>query len=251
MPRLAPTQPLPQDLRNQSFQGISCEGWDFAGRDIRGCDFRNAKLNGADFSKAIAGRSQRQIMISLLSIVAFAFADVFAGVVVFTGAVSFAGVVVFAGAVVVAGTGAFAIVVAFAVAVSFVSAGLSAIEAFSKGQILLGIGLSVLAIVLLVLTFFSARQAIREFKTITGTNFEGADLGGVNFSHATLNNCNFNDADTSHINWSHIEGARSTIDFTYTRMQLLISRKGTNRRCATFNWSPSDQTEAVRDHSDD
>ena len=187
MPRLAITQPLPQNLRNQSFKGMNCEGWDFAGRDIRGCDFSNAKLNGATFSKVIAGRSRKQIIINLLIAGAFA--------------------------------------------------GLSAIEAFGRGQIPLGIGLSVLAIVFLGFAIISAREAVREFKNATGTNFKGADLRGVDFSHATLNNCNFSGANTSHINWSHTRGVRSDIDFTYIRMQLLISRKGTNGIYADLDFS--------------
>ena len=211
---------------------MNCEGWDFAGRDIRGCDFSNAKLNGANFTRVIAGRSQKQTNSNLLA------AIVVEGVIACTGTGTFVGLggaavggtvaVAVAFAVAVGGTVtvalAFSGLVAFTVAVAV----LKTIEAFGKGQIPWGIGLSVLAIVLLGFTFLSARQAIREFKTATGTNFKGADLRGVNFSHATLNNCNFNDADTRHINWSHIEGARSSIDFTHTRMQLLVSRKGTN-----------------------
>ena len=85
-----------------------------------------------------------------------------------------------------------------------------------------------IAIVLFGFAIYSAREAIKEFKNAVGTNFQGADLKQVDFSHATLNNCKFDNADTSYINWSHVTGTRSTIDFTNTRMQLLISRDGKN-----------------------
>jgi uncharacterized protein YjbI with pentapeptide repeats len=73
---------------------------------------------------------------------------------------------------------------------------------------------------------YFSKKAIREFKNAVGTNFKGAVLKGMDFSGATLNNCGFDNADTSHVNWSHVQGARSSIDFTDVRMQLLISRKG-------------------------
>jgi len=250
MPRLALTQPLPQDLRNQSFKGMNCEGWDFAGRDIRGCNFSNAKLKSADFSKATAGRSQKQIIISLLVagvdagvvaiifagagafVGAFSFRDIFAFVASFSFASAFTIGSVFVVAAISVGVfvGIFAIIfaVVFAGAVISAFAGLRAIEAFGNGQILLGLGFSVLAILCFSLAHASAGKAIQEVKNATGTNFKGADLTGVDFSHATLNNCNFEQADISHVNWSHVEGTRSTIDFTHTRMQLLVSRKGTN-----------------------
>ncbi len=228
MPRLAITQPLPQDLRNWSFKRMNCEGWDFVGRDIRGCDFSNAKLNGANFTRVIAGRSQKQIISELLITGAFAFGVAVA--FIFTGVFALAFAVPLALAFALTGTFALIGKFAFTGAVAFAGTGavLKAIEAFNKGQIFLGIGLSVLALVCLHFALFSAREAIREFKNATGTNFKGADLRGVDFSHATLNNCNFNQADTSYINWSHTEGARATINFTEIRMQLLISRKGTN-----------------------
>ena len=259
MPRLVITQPLPQDLRNWSFEEMNCEGWDFAGRDIRGCDFRNAKLNDADFSKAIAGRSQKQIITSLLIAVgvAVAVAVVFTVVFVFAFAVSaevagtgrfavafaFVVIVVAGLAVAVAFLFAFAfsvtVAIVFSVAVAFtgVFTILRAIEAFGNGQILFGLGFSVGALVCFGFALFSAGQAIREVKNATGTNFKGADLTGVDFSHATLSNCNFEDATTRHINWSHIEGARWPINFTHARMQLSINRKGTDGFYSDLNFS--------------
>ena len=116
---------------------------------------------------------------------------------------------------------------------------LNAIGVFGKEQLLVGLALSVATIMFFGFSLVSAALAIQEVKNATGTNFKGANLKGVDFSHATLNNCNFKDADTSHINWSHVEGARSSINFTYTRMQLLISRKGTNGIYSDLNLSDS------------
>ncbi len=238
MPRLVIAQPLPQDLRNGSFRGMSCEGWDFEGRDIRGCDFRNAKLKGANFSQAIAGRSQKQIIIELLfafalaSIFASAFASAFGDAGTATGVVIGAFAIAFIGAVAVelsiAIAGALALAGAIALAGAFALAVLRAIDAFSQGRMLEGIVHSVFAVVCLRSSLSSLRVAIRGFKNATGTNFKDADLEGVDFSHATLNSCNFDQAGTRYVDWSHIEGDRSTIYFTESRMQLLIDRKGTN-----------------------
>ena len=74
MSRPSPTQPLSQDLRNQSFREVNCEEWDFSGRDIRGCDFKNTKLNSANFSKAITGRSEKQITNDIILTIAVAVA---------------------------------------------------------------------------------------------------------------------------------------------------------------------------------
>ncbi|MCY7284928.1 MAG: pentapeptide repeat-containing protein [Cyanobacteria bacterium CAN_BIN43] len=201
MPRLVSAQPLPQDLRNRSFQG-SCEGWNFEGRDIRGCDFRNAKLKGANFSQVTAGRSRKQIIIDLLIVVAFAF--VVAVAFAFAFAFSAVFVVVFASAFAVIFASGFVGAFAGAVAGSFAGAfGVTvyrAINAFSKGQMLEGILFSVVAIFCLPFSLYCLRQAIREFKNATGTNFKGADLQGANFSHATLSNCDFDQADTNYIN---------------------------------------------------
>ena len=211
MPRLVIAQPLPQDLRNGSFRGMNCEGWDFEGRDIRGCDFRNAKLKGANFSQVIAGRSRKQIIVELLIAVIFvvalavSVASMFAGAVIFAVTVSvtvaFAIIfaVVFIGLFVVAFIGIFVSASALGVA------GWAAIDVFSEGRIPKGIFFSVIAIVCLIIFLYFLRESIREFKNLTGTNFKGADLQGVNFSHATLNNCNFDQADTRYVNWSHVE----------------------------------------------
>jgi uncharacterized protein YjbI with pentapeptide repeats len=72
------TQPLPRDLRNQSFCGLDCAGWDFAKRDLRGCDFRNANLNGANLSQVIGSKSQKQIVAMIAGAVAGVITGVFA-----------------------------------------------------------------------------------------------------------------------------------------------------------------------------
>jgi uncharacterized protein YjbI with pentapeptide repeats len=212
MPIRIIAQPLPQDLRNCSFRGQDCSGWDFSGRDIRGCDFRSAELNGANFQKVIAGRTQKQIAISI----AVAFAAVFAAVFVIVAAAAGTSAVAFASAVVSAVSFAVISAVAFAVVV----------QAFSQGRIVEGFILSVVAIVSFFFFWGCLRDAVREFKNATGTNFTGANLTGTDFSYATLNNCSFDNANTTLVNWSQAKGARSTIDFTSIRMQLLTSRKG-------------------------
>jgi uncharacterized protein YjbI with pentapeptide repeats len=250
MPIRIIAQPLPQDLRNCSFRGQDCSGWDFSGRDIRGCDFRSAELNGANFQKVIAGRSQKQIDINIAVAVAVAVAVVFVVVIadadvvansvvvafVFSVIVAFAG----AGAVVVAATNSVAVAVAVAAAVAAAAAvavavaaaaavavaGLRAIQAFSQGRTVEGLILSAVAILCFLFSRYVLREAVREFKNVTGTNFKGANLTGTDFSYATLNNCSFENANTTFVNWSHAEGSRSTIDFTRIRMQLLTSRKG-------------------------
>ena len=257
MPRHPITQPLPQDLRNQSFRGMNCERWDFSGRDIRGCNFRNTKLNGANFSKAIAGRSKKQITNDVVLIIAGVFAVAVAvalavaGMGVGVGAGAVAGI--FAGAGAGAGAGALAVAVAGALAgvglLAGTGAGLRAIEAFAKGQTLEGVSWSVTAIVSFMFAIYSARKAMKEFKNEVGTNFQGADLKQVNFSHATLNNCKFDNADTSHIDWSHVTGTRSTIDFTHSRMQLLISRDGKNGKYLEMDLSDQHLVEVELNHA--
>ena len=106
-----------------------------------------------------------------------------------------------------------------------------------------------MAIVLFAFAIYFARRAIKEFENAVGTNFQGADLKQVNFSHATLNNCNFDDADTSHIDWSHVTGTRSTIDFTHSRMQLLISRDGKNGKYLELDLSDQHLVEVELNHA--
>ena len=213
VPKRAIAQPLPMDIRNWSFRGLDCQGWNFSGRDIRGCDFRNAKLNAADFTRAIAGRSAKQQIRDITIVVAVAVA---------VGGESVSAVVV--GVAVVAGMGAFAGV--FTGAGAFLVR--NAADSFVKGQILLGIAFSLLAIAAFAFSIYSTREAVKEFKNATGTDFSGACLRSVNFTSATLNNCKFDDAETSYVNWTDVSGERSDINFEYKRMQLLISRKGAN-----------------------
>jgi uncharacterized protein YjbI with pentapeptide repeats len=123
-----------------------------------------------------------------------------------------------------------AFTVAFAVsgAISGAFAVSRAIETFNKGQTPAAVFWSVLAVLLLLFAFLSAREALQHLRESTGTDFRRADLQGVNFSHATLNNCNFDRANVRFVNWSHATGDRSTLDFTSPPMQLLVSRSGTN-----------------------
>lgn len=178
------TEPLPKDLRNGSFRGLNCEGWDFSGRDIRGCDFRAANLKGANFKGAIAGRSNQQIVRAIFAAIgligavvtiffasfAFVFAFVFAIVGAGVGLVQFAGVAI--NAVWVAAIIAFGIAVFDAVIFVFVAAIiLSSVFGLRLGEGFLGLGTML--------------------EMLLGTDFRGADLTDTDFSHAVLNHCKF------------------------------------------------------------
>jgi uncharacterized protein YjbI with pentapeptide repeats len=253
MPRRVIAQPLPLDLRNWSFRGANCEGWDFSGRDIRGCDFRNAKLKGANFRGVIAGRSQRQILATVAGSIAGAGTGVITGLIVGAGAGASTGalvgvlvagavagaVAVLIGAVAVLGTvlgasagtvaiaviGSVTVLVAGSVTVLGVVFGAVAVYVFESGNILGGIVGLILAIGCLLIAFYSAREAIREIKAATGTDFASADLQGVDFSHAKLNNCNFAGVNTQYVNWSHATGNHTSI-LKDTHIQLMTSRQG-------------------------
>ena len=248
MPRPSPTQPLSQDLRNQSFRGMNCERWDFSKRDIRGCDFSHAKLNTTNFSKAIAGISRKQNTLRVAILVVGAGMGASVVVVVGTGVGVVAGMGTIAGVVASAITtviiGAVideiegSVALAYLRAVSSAGAGLMAMEAFSvKERTNEGIFWIFTAIAMCYLSLHSARKANKKFKNAPGTDFQGANLRQVNFSHATLNNCKFDNADTSHINWSHVTGTRSDIDFTDVRSQLLVSRDGKNGKYLAMDLS--------------
>ena len=141
-------------------------------------------------------------------------------------AVEFAG----AGAGTIAGAiaGAIAGVGPVVVAVAVAALAKNAIDSFAKGQILLGIVFSLLAIAAFALAAYSACEAVKKFKNAPGTDFSGAILKSVDFTDAVLNNSKFDDAVTDYINWKNATGDRSNIDFSHKRMQLLISRKGAN-----------------------
>jgi uncharacterized protein YjbI with pentapeptide repeats len=268
MTRKVLTQPLPMDLRNCSFRGANCEGWDFSGRDIRGCDFRGATLTGANFSKVIAGRSLKQNSINIVLVipafvvsfviafnVAFAAAGTFGLAVanaftfVFAATSTFAVVLIglfllaVVGAFAGAGAGAFVITgevaVRFAVTGTVAGAGLGAgwhaIADFNHGQGTEGTVLSTIAAFLFFCSFAFIPTAIKGLRDSTGTNLQGAGLKSVNFSYSMLNNCNFDKADTSFVNWTGIEGVQSTIDFNDTQMELMITRNGISQNYCGFD----------------
>jgi uncharacterized protein YjbI with pentapeptide repeats len=254
MPRRVIAQPLPMDIRNWSFRGRDCEGWDFEGRDIRGCNFSDAKLASANFSQVIAGRSRIQVVLKTLITVTAEVLLFFVCAFRVSTTIKFVDVVEFVGSDVVVNERQFLKILEFALtvatAVKFklvgilagvsVGAVLRTIQAFSKGQTAEITIFSAMAIVCFLLALYCSREAVREFKNAIGTKFEGADLKGATFSSATLNSCSFDKAETAYVNWSHVEGARSTINFTTTKMQLLTSRKGNSSMYSSLDLSEQD-----------
>jgi uncharacterized protein YjbI with pentapeptide repeats len=252
MPRRVISQPLPIDIRNWSFRGQNCEGWNFEGRDIRGCDFSHAKLHNANFKRAVGGRSQKQIYGNIFR--AFLYTVTFLGagffLLILADSKGFLGPFIGVGVIALlkARRETFSradfetIVSASAFTGSFtgVFAGcfvLSIHKAYNQG-LTTEVTMFILAGMVFALSAaHSLDKTVQELKNSLGTNFQDANLKGATFSHATLNNCNFDNAETTYVNWSHVEGARSSIDFTNIRMQLLISRKGNSSMYSNLDLS--------------
>lgn len=242
------------------FSGRDIRGCDFIKAKLEGANFsqviagRSRKQNLVTVTGAVTGSIAGSVIgaVAITGVVT----DVVAGTVTGTNATEILVLGAFIGAVAIAGAVAAIVIltviltvvfsagshanpvdgvadvftVAFAVsgAISGAFAVSRAIEAFNKGQTPAAVFWSVLAVLLLLFAFLSAREAVQHLGESTGTDFRVADLQGVNFSHATLNNCNFDRANVRFVDWRHVKGDRSTINFASARMQLLISRNGTN-----------------------
>jgi hypothetical protein len=231
MTRQALSQPLPMDLRDYSFRGTNCEGWDFSGRDIRGCDFRTATLTGANFSRAIAGRSPKQTSTDITIAVAIILALVVALAITTRAITEFpvgaaigvtvAGVI--AGKVSDAGNagGTFGVAGGSAIVIMGVGASIVVVasmlisEGKTSTEVILG---AMGGLFVLYMGCLSFKAAIKEFKNATGTNFENAALKGVNFSYSELNNCSFRGADTSLVNWTGAKVIRTSIDVEHKQI---------------------------------
>jgi uncharacterized protein YjbI with pentapeptide repeats len=258
MPRKVIVQPLPIDIRNESFRGQDCEGWDFSGRDIRGCDFTDSKLNGANFKLVVAGRSKRQVITDLLingsiaAIVGSAISFVVAGAFTFAGTFLGAVIVLIAvsATILVAGAGKSECKISGlgsfigAVSGAFIGTGLTVEKLFRVGRITEGYFLFFLALCSLSVALIMIYKAIHQIMNTTGTSFKGAKMRDVDFSYALLNNCDFNDTETAYVNWYHVQGKRSTISFDDPRMQILISRKANNSMCLNLDLKDLDLTKA-------
>ena len=192
------TPPLPQDLRNLSFLGMNCAGWDFSGRDIRGCDFRNAKLNGANFSGSIAGTNQKRqfktvIVMTLAFITGLGLGSFLVGV-----------------SASIASTVAFLfwkkrpIVFDFALTGiywgAFLAASIKIINSLSNGRTAYAIGLA--SIAFLAMAFLWTYETKKTFRYRSGTTFKNANLEGANFSEAVLDDCNFDKANLNNVTFS-------------------------------------------------
>lgn len=254
-----------QSFRGLNCEGVDFSGRDISGCDFIGAKLKDANFNRVIAGRSrkqnlvtVAGAVAGSVTGAVTGAVAITgvVSDIVAGTIIGTNATEILALNASIGAVAIAGAVAAIVIVTVVFAVVFsvgshanlvdgvteaftvafaVSGSISgafavskAIEAFNKGQTPAAVFWSVLAVLLLLFAFLSAREALQHLRESTGTDFRVADLQGVNFSHATLNNCNFDRANVRFVNWSHVKGDRSTLDFTSARMQLLISRSGTN-----------------------
>jgi hypothetical protein len=239
-PNLVP--PLPQDLQNRSFKGQDCQGWDFSGRDIRGCDFRKSNLRDADFTGVHAGRTQQQINrekiaipIGLILGIVFAIVlmtaykspvvltresiDAAARMAMITLAIGMTLILVAAAGFQFLSLSTGLVAMAAALMLGMMATNMfnlmDSMSRLSQPQYeLMAVAFIVHAIVLPGLSIFYYRQMIKLFHNAIGTDFQGANLSGANFTDAMLKNCAFKDADISQANWTNVETSRCDRDVT-------------------------------------
>jgi uncharacterized protein YjbI with pentapeptide repeats len=137
----------------------------------------------------------------------------------------------------------------FTAILSFLMTCLRGIEAFWQWQFVAGFFWSVFSLICLIVILGSFVIVFKTFREMVGTNFGGSNLIDVDFSHARLDSCKFDNADVSFINWSHVQGDRSTIDFTDTLMQLLISRNGKNGKYLDLDLSDQNLVKVELQHA--
>jgi uncharacterized protein YjbI with pentapeptide repeats len=253
-----------QDLRNCSFRGKDLAGADFRKADIRGCDFRKANLEGADFSEVTAGQSSKQIFIAfgyaVMLALAVAVASMTATTSAFAGKVLVAFVTLFAILFAIAvgsarkymvyltfvGTYAILFAFAFAFAFAFVVAVTSAFVStvafaeFSRGNILGGVGLSLLSLSLMFLMYIFWNRFRQEIQKKVGTSFQEATLTYAKFTGAIINKCNFRDAILYQVDWTRADLAHSGfsgyLDNPLVR-KLCTSRIGVNQDFSSIDLS--------------
>jgi hypothetical protein len=235
-PNLVP--PLPQDLQNRSFKGQDCQGWDFSGRDIRGCDFRKSNLRDADFTGVHTGRTQQQINREKIAIPIGLVLGVVLTIMMMTGYKSSTIVThesinaSMQAAMVALLIGIGLIFMAIAI-FSFLrlNVGLTAmtgamsITSFNvplfmiMSSPVIGLQESVMififgAICASGVGIFYYRLTVKLFHNAIGTDFQGANLSGANFTDAMLKNCAFKQADLSQANWTNVSTSRCDRDVT-------------------------------------
>jgi Pentapeptide repeats (8 copies) len=235
-PDLVP--PLPQDLQNRSFKGMDCAGWDFSGRDIRGCDFRKSNLRDADFTGVHTGRTKQQINREKIGIPIGVILGVVFGVMLMT-AHKTPTVSTLESLDAAARMAEFTIVTAvalmFGAIATFVwlrlSAGMMAMTgAMSIAPLSVPIfnlinsplnALPIKVVIFIVGAVFSSgagvfyyRLTVKLFHNAIGTDFQGANLSGANFTDAMLKNCAFKQADLSQANWTNVSTSRCDRDVT-------------------------------------
>jgi Pentapeptide repeats (8 copies) len=242
MPRPNLVPPLPQDLQNRSFKGMNCAGWDFSGRDIRGCDFRKSNLSDADFTGVHTGRTNQQINREKIGIPIGLILGVVFAIVLMTAykspailtresidaAARMATLTLAIGMtlmfVAVAGFQFFSLSTGLISMTAALMLGMMATNMFSLMDSmsrmsqpqyeLMAIAFIVHAIILPGLSIFYYRQMTKIFRNAIGTDFQGANLSGANFTDAMLKNCAFKDADISQANWTNVETSRCDRDVT-------------------------------------
>ncbi len=214
------THSLPQDLRNKSFRGKNCEGWDFSGRDISGCDFRNARLDGANFRNAITGQTRKKNSIYLLTLGFFMIVGIIGRAITYSSGK--AGINNFSLVNMILIILLLILPYSLLTEASFlglimgvwtaatVYMGWQTIEVFGYAVARLSYGLIFYAIlnlfltgIFLYITLGIARGIQQIFQDVTGTNFQGTDLQGLNFENATLCNCNLDSRKKKNFNWSY------------------------------------------------
>jgi uncharacterized membrane protein len=231
-PNLVP--PLPQDLQNRSFKGQDCQGWDFSGRDIRGCDFRKSNLRDADFTGVHTGRTQQQIKREKIGIpIGLILGIVF--VVLMMTAYKSPAVPTRESINAAFRLNAITVAAMLPVLVIFsylrLNAGLMAMTgAMSIAPLSVPMfnlinsplnALPIKVVIFIVGAVFSSgagvfyyRLTVKLFHNAIGTDFQGANLSGANFTDAILKNCAFKDADTSQANWTNVSTSRCDRDVT-------------------------------------
>ena len=233
-----------QNLQDQSFVGQDLTGANFRGSNLRGCDFTRAILVGANFDRVVTGQTEKQIYISIFSIIVGAIAMiVFGFVIVMIDNLLFSwlGDVYRKISGVLGGIIPFVLILfqnpifeKFPQITSFL--GEASLGTIFAVMILLTLGLIIIsftssllflipAIVSAIVTFYLDNWLIASIQNRIGTSFKKANLTNANFSHALIENTDFSFALLTGLcidGWmldSHTLFANSQCDYLYWNPQ--------------------------------
>ena len=248
------TQPLDfsnQDLRNRSFKGRQdLAGANFQKADIRGCDFSKANLKGADFSEIKAGRSGKQIFITLLITLMVTVTGAYTGMNVGSDEVSLfrmgSGAFMGASSIIVSSVVLDARIGAFwgTSRVAFWGTSIGAtwgfgtylgaltIKELSKSNTVSVILLSLLALVFFWATYFAFKLAFEDIQNETGTSFKESILTNAKFTYAILKNCEFTGTNMVQTDWENAYFIRCKFSGRFNNQlvrELYVSKIGINR----------------------